>query len=86
MREQGNGETMTTAEQRIAELERENGLLRRFSVAVEQSPACIVVTDRQGKIEYVNPRFLELTGYEITEALGQNPRILKSGMTTAAEY
>jgi two-component system sensor histidine kinase/response regulator len=77
---------MTTAEQRIAELERENGLLRRFAVAVEQSPACIVVTDRQGKIEYVNPRFLELTGYEITEALGQNPRILKSGMTTAAEY
>jgi PAS domain S-box-containing protein len=86
MRGQGNGETMTTAEQRIAELERENGLLRRFAVAVEQSPACIVVTDRQGKIEYVNPRFLELTGYEITEALGQNPRILKSGMTTAAEY
>ncbi len=77
---------MTTTEQRIAELERENGLLRRFSVAVEQSPACIIVTDRQGKIEYVNPRFLELTGYEITEALGQNPRILKSGMTTAAEY
>jgi two-component system sensor histidine kinase/response regulator len=77
---------MTTAEQRIAELERENGLLRRFSVAAEQNPACIVVTDRQGKIEYVNPRFLELTGYEITEALGQNPRILKSGMTTAAEY
>jgi len=77
---------MTSTERRIADLERENGLLRRFSVAVEQSPACIVVTDRQGKIEYVNPRFLELTGYGITEALGQNPRILKSGATPAAQY
>ena len=77
---------MTSTEQRIADLERENGLLRRFSVAVEQSPVCIVVTDRQGCIEYVNPRFLELTGYGMTEALGQNPRILKSGTTSAAEY
>jgi two-component system, sensor histidine kinase and response regulator len=82
----GKGEAMTSTEQRIADLERENGLLRRFSVAVEQSPACIVVTDRQGCIEYVNPRFLELTGYGMTEALGQNPRILKSGTTSAVEY
>ena len=86
MRGQGNGETMTTAEQRIADLERENGLLRRFSVAVEQSPACIVITDLQGSIEYVNPKFLELTGYSAAEALGQNPRILKSGTTPPAEY
>ena len=77
---------MPSAEQRIADLERDNALLRRFSVAVEQSPACIVITDRQGTIEYVNPRFLELTGYAITEALGQNPRILKSGTTSPTEY
>ena len=86
MHEHGNGGAMTSMEQRIADLERENGLLRRFSVAVDQSPACIVVTDRQGSIEYVNPKFLELTGYEITEALGKNPRILKSGTTSPAEY
>ncbi len=77
---------MPSAEQRIADLERENRLLRGFSVAVEQSPACIVITDRQGKMEYVNPRFLELTGYSAAEALGQNPSILKSGFTPAAEY
>jgi PAS domain S-box-containing protein len=86
MREHGNGEAMTSAEQRIADLERDNALLRPFSVAAEQSPACIVVTDRQGRIEYVNPKFLELTGYSAAETLGQNPRILKSGTTPPAEY
>jgi PAS domain S-box-containing protein len=86
MREHGNGEAVTSTEQRIADLERDNALLRPFSVAAEQSPACIVVTDRQGRIEYVNPKFLELTGYSAAETLGQNPRILKSGTTPPAEY
>jgi sigma-B regulation protein RsbU (phosphoserine phosphatase) len=53
--------------------------IRKFSIAVEQSPATVVITDKHGSIEYVNPKFTRLTGYSFEEALGQNPRILKSG-------
>jgi|GEM_PF-297956 len=54
--------------------------LRKLSLAVEQSPASIVITDTSGSIEYVNPRFCQLTGYSHEEVMGQNPRILKSGI------
>lgn len=53
--------------------------LRKFSHIIEQSPTSIVITDIKGNIEYVNPRFCEVTGYAYEEAIGQNPRILKSG-------
>jgi PAS domain S-box-containing protein len=53
--------------------------LFRLSRAVEQSPATVVVTDTKGNIEYVNPKFCQITGYTVQEALGQNPRVLKSG-------
>ncbi len=53
--------------------------LRLLSRSVEQSPVSIVITDKQGKIEYVNAAFSEITGYTREEAIGQNPRILKSG-------
>ncbi len=46
---------------------------------IEQSPATVVITDKDGLIEYVNPRFTELTGYSAEEAYGKNPSILKSG-------
>ena len=52
--------------------------LRTLLRAVEQSPVSIVITDATGRIEYVNPRFIEVTGYTAAEALGQNPRVLKS--------
>ncbi|MCI0521876.1 MAG: PAS domain S-box protein, partial [Chloroflexi bacterium] len=54
--------------------------------AVEQSPVSVVITDIEGKIEYVNPKFTRLTGYTAEEALGQNPNILKSGETPQEEY
>ncbi len=47
--------------------------------AIEQSPVSVVITDTSGTIEYVNPKFLEVTGYSYEEALGNNPRLLKSG-------
>ena len=53
--------------------------IRMFTIAVEQSPSTVVITDRNGIIEYVNPKFTSLTGYTLNEARGQNPRILKSG-------
>jgi PAS domain S-box-containing protein len=60
--------------------------LRQLSATVEQSPASVVITDLTGQIVYVNPKFTRLTGYTFEEASGQNPRILKSGETSAAEY
>ncbi len=55
---------------------------RQLSLAVEQSSVSIMITDSKGTIEYVNPRFLRVTGYALDEVLGQNPRFLKSGPTT----
>jgi diguanylate cyclase (GGDEF)-like protein/PAS domain S-box-containing protein len=55
--------------------------LQELSRAVEQSPASIVITDTSGMIEYVNPRFSQVTGYSFEEAIGQNPRILRTDKT-----
>ena len=55
--------------------------LRTLSVAVEQSPVSVVITDTKGIISYVNPRFTLDTGYSSGEAIGRNPAILKSGLT-----
>lgn len=63
------------------ELERREAELRRLSMAVEQSPECIVITDTEARIEYVNEAFLRTTGYTREEAIGQNPRILNRGET-----
>lgn len=60
--------------------------LRKLSQAVEQSPITIIITDIKGCIEYVNPKFMETTGYSLEEVIGQNPRVLKSGHTTPEEY
>jgi PAS domain S-box-containing protein len=60
--------------------------LRQLSLAVEQSPACVVITDIKGNIEYINPKFSQLTGYSSHEAIGQNPRILKSGEQPDSYY
>ena len=60
--------------------------LLKLSRAVEQSPIPVAITDAKGTIEYVNPKFSELTGYSSKEAIGQNPRILKSGKHSAQYY
>lgn len=60
--------------------------VRRLSQAVEQSPAIVLITDREGRIEYVNRKFREVTGYTLDEVHGRNPRILKSGETPDREY
>ena len=58
----------------------------KLSRAVEQSSSSIMITDVKGNIEYVNPKFTERTGYTAAEAIGQNPRLLKSGYTPPEEY
>ena len=60
--------------------------LIKLSSAVEQSPAIVVITDIEGTIEYVNPKFAELTGYSREEAIGENPKILKSSKTSPEVY
>ena len=54
--------------------------LQKLRTAVEQSANTIVITDPGGNIEYVNPAFEKSTGYTAAEVIGQNPRLLKSGL------
>ena len=70
----------------VSERNRMDEQLRQLSRAVEQSPASIVITDPAGNITYVNPKFTAVTGYAYAEAIGKNPRILKSGETTPETY
>jgi len=51
----------------------------RLAIAIEQAAESVFITDRDGTIQYVNPAFERLTGYSRKDAIGQNPRILKSG-------
>lgn len=60
--------------------------LRQLSLAVEQSPVSVIITDLKGDIIYVNRQFSEVSGYASAECIGQNPRILKSGESPAAVY
>jgi diguanylate cyclase (GGDEF)-like protein/PAS domain S-box-containing protein len=60
--------------------------LRKLSLAVEQSPENIVITDLAGHIEYVNAAFVVNTGYTREELMGQNPRVIKSGKTPIETY
>ncbi len=59
---------------------------RKYTRIIEQSPTSIIITDLKGNIEYVNPRFTKLTGYSFKEAIGKNPRILKSGDMNDEDY
>ena len=72
--------------QDITERRRIEDGLRQTSMAVEQSPVAIEVTDIDGTIEYVNPWFTRVTGYTAAEAVGQQARLLKSGQVPPARY
>jgi PAS domain S-box-containing protein len=57
-----------------------------LSMAVEQNPASIIITNPEGLIEYVNPKFCEISGYTFEEMIGQYPRILSTGEKPKEEY
>lgn len=63
----------------ISERKHVEDKIRKLSTAVEQSPSVIAITNLDGKFEYVNPRFTELTGYTSKEVLGEKTSLLKSG-------
>jgi PAS domain S-box-containing protein len=65
---------------------RHDEALRKFALAVEQSPESIVITDLQARIEYVNDAFVRISGYPRDELLGRNPRLLQSGRTPPETY
>ncbi|EJN58077.1 PAS domain S-box protein [Halogranum rubrum] len=78
----------TVATLLAAAIEREtiDRKLRAFREAVEQAGHSIYLTDVEGTIEYVNPAFERMTGYEAAEAVGENPRLLQSGVHPEAFY
>jgi PAS domain S-box-containing protein len=73
-------------QKRMVELERREEEVRVLSRAVTQSPVSVVITDVEGRIEYVNPKFTRLTGYTLEELAGKTPRVLKSGAQDRAVY
>ncbi len=64
----------------------QNAEVRKLSQAVEQSANTIIITDIHGRIEYVNPKFTETTGYTAAEVVGQTPHILQSGLQRPRVY
>ncbi|MEO8200985.1 MAG: PAS domain S-box protein, partial [Gemmatimonadota bacterium] len=60
--------------------------IRKLSLAVDQGSASVIITDLDARIEYVNRRFTEVTGYAPEEALGKTPRLWQSGRTPIAVY
>ncbi len=81
-----NRRLLLDLEQDIAQRREAEIRLRKLSRAVEQSPASIMITNTEGRIEYINPRFTQQTGYSAEEVLGQNPRLLQSGQTPREIY
>jgi len=72
--------------QDITERKNAEDQLRKLSMAVEQSPESIVITDIRGNIEYVNETFIRNTGFSLTDLIGKNPRILHSNNTPKSTY
>lgn len=70
----------------ITESRKMYGQLRKLSQAVEQTVVSVIITDADGNIEFVNPKFSQISGYSREEVIGKTPRILKSGKTTPEEY
>ncbi len=70
----------------VTESTRIESELRKLTNVVEHSPSTIIITDAEGVIEYVNPSFSSTSGYTLSEAIGQTPRIMKSGLADDKIY
>ncbi len=82
-----NGEPhMLSIVRDVTEIKKAEEELRKLWRAVEQGAAGVIITATDGTIEYVNPKFTEMTGYAREEVVGRNPRVLKSGEVSREEY
>ncbi len=70
----------------ITQRKKNEAALRKLSQAVEQTADSIIITDRRGFIDYVNPAFEKTTGYSRQEVLGKRPSVLKSGLHDVSFY
>lgn len=70
----------------VTERRKTEATFRKLSRVVEQSPSIVVITDASGAIEYVNPKFEQVSGYTQSEVAGKSPSILKSGHTPDRVY
>ena len=70
----------------VKRLENSRKEISRLATVIEQAVQIVIITDLKGNIEYVNPAFEKITGYSATEAIGRNPRILKSGEQDGGFY
>lgn len=70
----------------ISERKEAEAVVKKLSTAVRQSPSIVVIADTEGKLEYVNPKFTESTGYSLSEVIGKKTNILKSGEQDSAFY
>lgn len=70
----------------ISERKKAEAVVKKLSTAVRQSPSIVVIADTEGKLEYVNPKFTESTGYGLSEVIGKKTNILKSGEQDSAFY
>ena len=77
--EQGGFRGYRGIDRDVTQRKRTEERIRKLSRAVDQTANAIMITDVNGRIEYVNPKFCEMTGYPAEEVLGANPRFLKSG-------
>ena len=83
---EGNIIEFQSVGQDVTDVRRVEQQVQLLSQAVEQSTVCIVITDHKGAITYVNPHCLTVTGFSEDEMLGQNPRMMQSGLTPPGVY
>ena len=84
--EQGQITRMLGVSRDISERKKSQAQLLQLSQAIEQSPASVIITALDGRIEYVNPAFERISGYSMAEVQGQKPALLRSGRTPVELY
>lgn len=81
-----NARLIGSLQEELIEKKNSEKELKKLSLAVEQSPSSVVITDPNGIIIYINPAFTQVAGYTLEEAVGKTPKILNSGLLPKSFY
>jgi len=81
-----SGDQVIASVRDVTEQRKNQELVTKLSLVVEQSPVSVAITDTRGRLEYVNPAFCRVTGYSEDEVIGQLTSLLKSNKTPQSEY